>query len=428
MESRTLHMQLADNIWYLPNSQAVIQFEARDSAFSDPNPKGKSGEFEFYKWGKNNLLPQEMTDLVVKNHLKPKLITEESNYLHGAGLRIFKKTIVNGKEKIEPAEHPEIQAFLDAFDSDEYIEQAIHNYVMTSNVFTQLVFDIKGRVVSLSCKDSTDVRAEIIDPTIGQIRNYGICPDWSKGLSDKNPLIILPAYQADINQATAIYHGRKRQMGQKYYSYADWWGTETWTNVSNLIPLFHKNGLGNGYNLKYLIKVPNTYFSGKSTSEEELKKEKEKLRDSMDEKLAGAEKNEMNIFTTYDVGPSGQPQAGIMIETIGRTDSDKAYIELDKQANANQALGHNISPSLAGIATGEKLGGSGSEMRIASQLHIAQKTPKPRQILLKPFEIAKKRNGWPKEFYIAFADIEITSLDQNPTGTNGVVDNGQAPV
>ncbi len=421
------HIQLDRNVWLLPKSGVLIDFAARDSAFSDTSFEAKSGEFKFAKWGKVNLLPQTMLDLVTRNHIKAKLLTTEEEYLYGAGLKIFKRTLVDGTERIEPAFHPDIQRFLNSFNHRRYIQRAINNYVNTANVFTEFVFNALRNVVSLKCHDSTDVRAGIIDLAngSGEVEQYGICPDWSKTPGEKNPLVVVDAYRPGQMQAKCIFHASRERMGQKYYSYPDWWGTMTWTEVSNLIPLFHRNGLKNGYNIKYLIKVPKSYFDRMANTDEEREAKRRKLREDFDSFFAGAENADKTIWSTYDLDASGRQQPGIVVETVGQTDSDKSYIELDRQANMNQAVGHGVLPQLAGIGDGSNKGTSGSELRIVSQLHTALKTPMPRQVLLEPFEIVARHNGWPAEYFVAFSDIEITTLDQNPTGKQRVVDNGQ---
>lgn len=416
-------IRLADDLWYLPNEGIVFDFSARDSAFSDPAPEANSGEFKFMKWGKSNLLPQEMIDLVTKNHLKPKLIATEQEYLLGSGLRIFKKSIVNGKEKIERADQYAMEAFLDSFDHGAFMDRLSNNFVMTSNYFVEYVFTALGQVHSMQCYDCTQTRAGLILPGTSVIPEFGVCPDWSQTTSSTNPLTRIPALNLKALQANAMMHGRLEQMGQPYYSWAQWWGTENWTWVSNLIPLFHKAGLGNGYNIKYLIKVPKTYFDNIAKTDDEREKKRKELRDSFDGFFSGTDNADKSIWSTYDLDSKGNQMPGIMVETIGRTDSDKAYIELDNQANQNQAIGHGVAPALIGLGDGAKMGGSGSELRIASQLHIAQKTPRARQKLLNVFDPVAKRNGWPKDHYIGFADIEITTMDVNPTGKQAVAAN-----
>jgi hypothetical protein len=415
------HVRLSNDLWLVPNSGILFDFSARDSAFSDKGFEAKLGEFKFCKWGKNNLLPQEMIDLVTKNHLKPKLLATEQEYLLGSGLRIFKKTIVGGKEKLERAENYAMESFLDSFDHSAFMDRLSNNFVMTSNYFVDFIFNSIGQVYSMESLDCTETRAGIIPDGYRTIQEFGTLPDWSKTVSDSNPLTRIAALNPKVLQARAVMHGRLEQMGQPYYSWAQWWGTENWTWVSNLIPLFHKAGLGNGYNIKYLIKVPKTYFDRVANSDDEREAKRKELRDSFDGFFSGTDNADKSIWSTYDIDGAGKQMPGIIVETIGRTDSDKAYIELDNQANQNQAIGHGVAPALIGLGDGAKLGGSGSELRIASQLHISQKTPRARDLLLKPFKFAGKRNGWPKDHFIGFADIEITTLDVNPTGKQPVV-------
>jgi hypothetical protein len=81
---------------------------------------------------------------------------------------------------------------------------------------------------------------------------------------------------------------------------------------------------------------------------------------------------------------------------------------------------NNIDPTLAGYDITGKLS-SGSEKRNSYLIHIALKTPMPRKILLKWLYDVRDLNGWPPDMVFAFKDIEITTLDVNPTGTQNTV-------
>lgn len=408
------HLQLSSNLWYLPTSEIVVDFAARDSAFSGSDYEETSGDFKFMKWGKNNLQPQEMLDLATANHIKPKLLTTEEEYLFGTGPRVYRRVYdANGDETVKPSSHPMLNGFLDSFDSTAYMMRSANNLVYSANVFTSFVFTPLRTIASIACIDSTDIRAGVIDPKVSdQIQQYGICPDWSTSASEKNPVTVVPAYRSREFQVRAIYHSMRQQMGQKYYAWADWWGTRNWTIVSNLIPLFHKAGLKNGYNIKHLVKVPKSYFNSKGGSDEEIKKQQETLRDQLDSFFSGENNTDKSILTTYDVDNSGRQFPGIVIETIGQTNSDEKYLKLDERANVNQAIGHGVLPALAGIGDGSNKGTSGSELLLTSQMHSALKTSIPRYLLLRPFDIVAYHNGWPKDYFIDFGDVDLMAINQ----------------
>ena len=105
--------------------------------------------------------------------------------------------------------------------------------------------------------------------------------------------------------------------------------------------------------------------------------------------------------------------------------SDDAYTAVNQQANIAHTSGHGIDPSLAGIDTGSKLGGSGSEKRISYQLHIAMRTPQKRKILLKTFQAAHKIMGFNPEHRFGFVDVDITTIAENPKGQEKTANKGQ---
>lgn len=413
----------SENLFHFEYPGLLVQFEARDSVFMDKSPTASSGAYEFVKWGKNNLLPQEMLDLVTRSASKPELINTKVMFMLGNGLSLNLRTLEDGQIKVQPTSDPAIEAWLDFIQADEYIERAAWNYEMTGNVFTELLFDEAGRIASLRCIDATLVRAEALKKGETAIQNYLICPDWSKSEGEDNPVTPVPAYQPGklYIRTKAMLHTKAQQMGQSYYAFAPWWGSRDWTEVANLIPLFHKAGIKNGYNIRYLIKVPSNYFDDKAKNDEEKAKLKKQLAEEMQNFFTGEDKNGKSMFTTYTLDQAGKMWPGIMIEKIGNDESHKNYIELEKQANINQASAHGVLPSLAGFDTGGKLGGSGSELRIAYQLHISTRTPTPRKTLLKPFRLAAKLNNWPKGLEVGFRDIEITTLDQDPSGSRPVL-------
>ncbi|MEO7176717.1 MAG: hypothetical protein ABIV51_12450, partial [Saprospiraceae bacterium] len=91
-------------------------------------------------------------------------------------------------------------------------------------------------------------------------------------------------------------------------------------------------------------------------------------------------------------------------------------LKLYDKSNQANISGQGIHPVLANIETAGKLS-SGSEIRNALIMYITIKAPNPRAILLKPFELVKKLDKWDADIFLGFKDVEMTTLDENPKGS-----------
>jgi hypothetical protein len=139
----------------------------------------------------------------------------------------------------------------------------------------------------------------------------------------------------------------------------------------------------------------------------------------IDEFLAGVENADKAIvmigqLTTGD----GKANDLIRIKSVDNKMTDEAYTKVFQSAQTAQAQGHGLLPVLAGIAEGDKLGGSGSELEHAAMYQVAYRTPSYRRHLIKPLNLALKLMGLDEDGTVGFrfVDIEFTTLDKNPTG------------
>lgn len=425
-----LGIEAVENFYILKDGQAIVEITANksiDNLFATQY-NANSGQINLAPWGADNLKPQKMLRLVYGNHIKPQLINTARDFLLGSRLSIFKRVLdnENGKPaiRLEPVFNPTLEDWLEETEADEFIRASAYNMEFFNNAFTSFSLD-SNLGLELKNHDCTDVRAQLIGST-GRIENYFIHPDWANFKASE--VTMLPAWDKrnPLRFGDFMYQGRDRLPGQPYYDAAPWWGTENWTEVSNLIPSFHRSGLKNGYNIKYHIKIPQAYFD--QFKEDHLKiKEEKRLMGVMNEMLSGVDNADKAFVTKFMTDHQGKPLPGWEIIPIENKMSDDAYTGVNTQSNIAHTSGHGIDPSLAGIETGGKLGGSGSEKRISYQLHIALRTPTKRKILMEPFnKIAKKiLSWWPQEQFIGFEDISLTTLEDNPTGTQKVTNQAQ---
>lgn len=418
--------QLGQDFYILKDAGAVVQITQPyqiDHSFSDGSIL-KTGKLNIAPWGKNNLRPQDMLKLTYGNHIKPQLLYTSRDFLMGGRLGVFKRIIadVAGKKTLvmEPVIDAQMEDFLDEIDGVNVLRSAAFNLEFSHNAFVVPELSAQRKVVKMTPLDCTDVRAEV--SRLRQTDKYHVHPDWASFRAHE--VQSLPAY--DRSNPTRfgqfLMHLRDWTPGQKYYDCPPWWGTEQWTKVSNQIPKFHYNGLENGYNLKYHIQIPAVYFDQFGPDPDKMRAAERALVENMNQMLSGVENVDKAFVSKFLVDPVTQKQIpGWSITPIDNKMSDTAYDSVNTQANIAHTSGHGIDPSLAGIETGGKLGGSGSEKRISYQLHIALRTPNKRKLLLDIFNTAAKINGFNRELVYGIEDIDITTLAENKSGTEAKV-------
>lgn len=420
-------MEQYKDIIQIPSAEAVlvvVDDKQKDVINSKPG-YGEGivtiGKHEIIPWGATNRLPQETVELVSKNHIKPKLLETERDFLMGNRLVLTKERIENGKSIFDVVKDSEIEDWADEVNLAKYWMKTCTNYIDTANTLS--IAEISSKTMKISSLIAADIlecrKGKIIN---GETRTFYTHPTWKSPVQSE--IKSIPAYDRSKEIRKQLIFGywhMNEKTGQSYYSYPAWWGTSNWTQISNLIPSFHLSGLKNGYNIKYIIKVPYMQFlkmTGGSEDPQKIAEAKAQVSQEMSTMLSGQDNVNKNILLTKYVDNNAREIPGWEIIPLDNKNTDEQYIKLDEHANINQASGHGIDPSLAGIDTGRGLGKSGSELRLTYQVHLALRTPQQRQISLEFLNsIVMKVNGWKdKGLRFSVEDMDLTTLDVNKTG------------
>src|SRR5690606_29635714 len=120
---------------------------------------------------------------------------------------------------------------------------------------------------------------------------------------------------------------------------------------------------------------------------------------------------------------------GWKIEKIDNDGNHEAYSKAFEDANSALLSAIAVDPSLSGVMLPVKMGvGSGSEKRLSYEFHAKIKTRSARRLLLRPIQTAMKINGLDRrtvdgemrQVYVGIQDVQFTTLDKNPTGSQNV--------
>lgn len=395
---------------------------------------GSSSEKEWIKWGTNDNESVEMLRLIWNSPTKPRLMDQAKEFILGADVKLLSVDVTEeGKEVKKLIKDVDLSTwFRKKKIFSKYLELAALSLAFAEMAFVRISIQDNGEV-ELETIQPTKVR--FLKPSNGQpLTHVLISPKFGTGSTpDKNTIPKVPIF--DLENPTAnpesIMILKKAQIGSDFYTQGLWWGTKTWTKVDNMTPEYHLSGLINGYNLKLLIEIDESYFlmDHEDLNDEETLKivedRKETFMSKMDDYLSGVKNAEKALVLIGNLmGDAGKERRLIKVTPIENKMTDDAYMNLIKQAGMKQAQGHGILPSLAGIAEGDKLGGSGSELMHSVMFQIRYMTPSYRRLLKEPLDAAMEIMGYDlDEYSYHFTDIEMTTLDENPTGKQAISTN-----
>lgn len=426
------------NLYHLGKANAVASItptiDAATANHIDSGRQGSNAGFEWVRWGKDDSQAIELLKLCWESPSKPRLMDTAKEFILGAGVKLISTDInEEGKEVRKLVKDPGLKKWFRRKQIySKYLELAA-----LSLTFAEIAF------IRFSIQDNGLVELETIQPTKVRFAKPGkgeplsrvlINPYFGTGRAiRKEDTVSAPIFDKEDPERypESIIVLKKAQIGADFYNQGLWWGTRTWTKVDNMTPEYHLSGLTNGYNVKLLIEIDESYFlsEGEDVNDPDVAKEiearKNAFMDKMDEYLSGVKNTDKALVLIGDImGESGKDKKLIRITPIENKMTDDAYMNLIKQAGVKQAQGHGILPSLAGISEGDKLGGSGSELMHSVMYHVRYMTPSYRRLLKEPLDDALEVMKYDLEdFEYQFTDIEMTTLDENPTGQQAATAN-----
>lgn len=394
------------------------------------------GDVDYIPWGEKDDMAIELLRMCWNSPTKPRLMDQAKEFILGAGVKLMSVDIdKDGKEIRKLVKNSELSQWLRRKQVySRYLELAALSLTFAEMAFIRFSILDDG-FVELETIQPTKVRFQ--KPTKGRpLDRVLINPYFGTGKTiRKEDTVSVPIFDQEYPEKwpESIIVLKKAQIGADFYNQGLWWGTKTWTLVDNMAPEYHLSGLTNGYNFKLLIEIDESYFiiADEDREDEKVKEAIEKRKDDfmaqMDDYLSGVKNTDKALVLIGDImGEAGKDKKLIRITTVDNKMTDDAYMNIIKQAGVKQAQGHGILPSLAGISEGDKLGGSGSELMHSVMFQVRYMTPSYRRLLKGPLDSALEVMGHNlEELQYHFSDIEMTTLDANPTGQQAATANTQ---
>ncbi|PQA59153.1 hypothetical protein [Siphonobacter curvatus] len=377
------------------------------------------------RWGVADNQPNTISRVIQKNNQVRGQLDSLRDMIYGSGLGFFKKQITeNGKLDMVPFTDNRLEDWMEETNLQGFCIASINQFVQNANRFTRMIWNPIREYYELEVSDCFVTR-------IGKPDKYGVFeyhtnPYFGEGMfinhKETQKIQAFDARQSVQAATVTMHHSKADIPGNPFYAYPSWWCALDWIELANLIPLFHKSGLKNGYNIKYLIRMPKDYFDKDGDRDLDQKKVRQRwdaFGVNLSKWMSGTDNVNKSMLIKYMRGQDGKMLDNIDVIPLKNEMSDDAYSKVWEMSNVSIANSMGILPTLAGVNPG-KGNDSGSQIRVMADYQQHYRTPVPRQLMLEPIRHSLRAMGY-RDVVPAFKDVLITNLDENPNGKKATV-------
>lgn len=397
------------------------------------------GNHRIVSYGTSNNMPEQIREVMDSNNLAPGILNRQKGLLFGQGAHLRRLEYADGEIKKIFVENKEIDAWLESWDYQKYIDKALTDYLHLKGFFDlkylerghrinrapriaalEHVLPTKARLEWSDSRNLADVKSIIVgDIKNGHfINNYRVYPIFDPRNVGKAPV-------------TASYNS-SYSFARDFYSVPEYWGTLRWILRGSEVPKIFKYVTDNGFNAAYHIHSPAGYWEDKRESimkmhdnwnevkiETAIAEIKNKIFTQLTDVLSGA-KNAGKFFHSVDIIDSSTSlKTEWKIEAIDQKIKDfiDAQLKISEASSSAITSGMGLHPSLSNIMVNGKLA-SGSEMLYAHKLFLLSDTALVSSVVLESINQAIRVN-FPKsnlslDFYHSkvLTESEVSPADR----------------
>lgn len=427
--------------------KALISFKSTSSKnadvtkiiFDTPNSIG-----EVAAWGPNNDYPNKLLDNLRLNGAGSQGLGVLIKTHYGKGFLLAEETFnEDGKREVKPKsikQYDDINAFWKKSQMKRFWRETIKDLEYWAIAFPEYILSMNyNQINKVASHQAANCRFSVMNEDTGYIENVHISKKWRDGVSvDSKYVSTIPLIDSYWSAEEVKAYCKKNKIrnfvrpvffplvDETYYPKPPWHAVNNngWFAVANSIPKFKEAIFNNQINIKYHIEVHEEYFERKYKGDwEEMEPEKRNairtnFVDEVDEALRDTSKAGGSIMSLMYKDDAGNAVSGIKITAIDDKYKEGSYLPEASAANSEILFALGVDPSLigAGIPGGKLGAGSGSDKR-ESFLILTALSKTNRETTLEIFEFIQEYNGWDDKLTGHFGDTILTTLDENPTGT-----------
>lgn len=399
-------------------------------------------------WGKTNKYPQEVLELAKKNGSAVRGVSFNRKAHYGNGLTLMTIDVTNdGKHdvKVVPLHsEEEIAKFFSKSQMPKFWKETILDLEWWGIAFPEYILSLDYTQINrVKRQKAAWCRFEVMNEQSGIVEHVYISEKFGKASVsvDSQYVAKVPVIDSYWSAEEVMAYCKRNKIhnfirpvfyplvDEAYYPEPEWHAAvkSGWLEIANAVPAWVMAMFKNQVSIKYHIEIDERYYTtvfGEQWikfTKTERDAERAKTIDAINEHLSKPENAGKSLQTMMFEDGKDQQISYVKITTIDDKYKDGVFLPTTEAANSEILFAHGVDPSLigAGIPGGKLGAGSGSDKNAAFNIvNALMKTN--RETTLEIFEFIRDYNMWDPKITAAFENTILTTLDQNPTGSQKV--------
>lgn len=429
------------NVYFIQELNAVVTSGTSPKDVNKPiaTIQKQEGTELFSPWGEDNDFPQKVIADVNADTQIGALLDKQARLLYAGGIVYGTLEYGNNNQEIlKPLTGNDLEMvklFMRRSNINRYLMEAATDLYWFYNVFPEIVLSAdRTEVVQICVQAAEECRWARQNPSTGLVDFCYISANWPDAKVTDKTTVTLPVLDPYYDPATAlrettggnnfIYPLSYPTPGKKFYQMAPWNSLRESgvLDIKKAIPKFKKALLDNQLTIKYHIEISDQYWSWKYKDfDKKTQQQKTTLitaeLQAFSDAMKGAEKTGKPFYSSFKTDQAtGKEFSGWKINVIDDKIKDGKYLEDGKYASLEIMNAIDVHPALTGMTPDSGLGGAGSNIREAYNLHIL--TNRPHQdLILDPLYMIRDYNGWSSEIEFRFYNSFMNTLDKGSETT-----------